>query len=189
MTTKLAADTIWDPIIQQGVYRRLLEATSYPGNVLGIDESPAWLAALAALLDAHCTLADPDSLLSGEQRAFLAARIAPLPEAEFVLVDAARDADNQFTPRRGELISPEFGATIILVGGQLAQGRDQLVLRGPGIKDRTTLKLEGFRASWFEAREHLNAEFPLGVDFILCTQTDLVCLPRTTIIEERTWDM
>lgn len=95
--------------------------------------------------------------------------------------------------RIGTLLEPEKSATLILVVNALSgdSGRGlQLVLHGPGIRDRRTLKVEGLDPIWLRLRAERNREYPTGCDFIFIGKDgNLVALPRTTIIEsgEASW--
>ena len=61
----------------------------------------------------------------------------------------------------------------------------QLVVEGPGIEQTENAELDGSE-NWLEERAEAVKEYPLGVDLILIDQnSNLMCLPRTTIIYER----
>lgn len=173
----------WRPESQQRTYRHLLEAMSYPGHVALLDdvEDPAFVSVLATLCDHAISLHDRDSLLTPATRAFLRTRTAGASEADFVLCNAALEP-GEIAPRLGALEHPEEGATLVLVSAQVGNGPLVLVLTGPGIDGEAQLKLTGVHPAWLQRRNAWNANFPQGVDLILCDRTRVAALPRTTQI-------
>ena len=60
-----------------------------------------------------------------------------------------------------------------------------LTLEGPGIANTENVEIAGSEY-WMDARAEANKEYPLGVDMILIDrQSNIMCLPRTTIIHDR----
>jgi alpha-D-ribose 1-methylphosphonate 5-triphosphate synthase subunit PhnH len=58
-------------------------------------------------------------------------------------------------------------------------------LTGPGIQDACTLSVQGLSKAWIVERAKLNAEYPLGIDMVLFTESgQLTALPRTTMMRE-----
>jgi alpha-D-ribose 1-methylphosphonate 5-triphosphate synthase subunit PhnH len=177
--TKL--DEIWTPSVHQAVYRRLLNALSYPGEVVDMGERAA-LSVLATLCDDATTLADPSGLLDRTIRDFLRCPDAPPERADFVLMSATQPPAPGFTPRLGELENPELGATLLLVGESVRRGQLKLLLKGPGVATQTELSVGGFHPAWFQRRAEWVENFPLGVDLILCDAKCVAALPRTTAL-------
>ncbi|MFT5631946.1 MAG: alpha-D-ribose 1-methylphosphonate 5-triphosphate synthase subunit PhnH [Gammaproteobacteria bacterium] len=68
---------------------------------------------------------------------------------------------------------PDKSATVIVERQNLS--KDGAVLRGPGIREKTTLSLPD--SPTFETNKAL---FPLGLDFIFTCDDRLAALPRTT---------
>lgn len=176
---------VWQPRMQQQLFRGLLEAFSYPGRIaVCIDQGiPAWLAVLAALVDGETTAADPQQLLSDAWWPKLEARRAAPEQAAFVLLDGSRA--QELRPRLGTLEAPEAGATLLLrveslhgeTGGEL-----NLRLSGPGIRQQVALSVSGLHPAWISARNAWVANFPLGIEMVLCDENRFVALPRTTRI-------
>jgi phosphonate C-P lyase system protein PhnH len=57
-------------------------------------------------------------------------------------------------------------------------------LRGPGIERTQALRVSGLPAGFWDQLRVNQRHFPLGVDVILCCDTSLCGLPRTTRIED-----
>jgi alpha-D-ribose 1-methylphosphonate 5-triphosphate synthase subunit PhnH len=172
---------IWAPKAQQAIYRHLLSAFAYPGEVTEFGGDRPWQAVLATLCDDGATLADPDGLIDTSTRGFLRCRDAGPQDADFVLMRAA-EAPAAFKPRLGDLENPELGATLILVGEDLQAGPLRMLLSGPGIESERELRVTGFHPGWLRRREEWNENFPIGVDVILSDARGVVALPRTTTV-------
>mgnify|MGYP006275086217 CR=1 FL=1 len=200
-------DTVHD--VQQA-YRRLVTATSFPGRIVDIG-------AEAAKVDLDSDLPRPFLLLAimlldaevgffiASERADTHARLlsqltysrtSPAEGAAFLFLAqdawAAAPAAIDRAPV-GTLVDPHRGATIVLEVADLrsppvASGdTHSLVLTGPGIETDTTILVDG-PDGWVEARARKNAEFPLGIDFILVTaEGRMASLPRTTQLEVSEW--
>jgi alpha-D-ribose 1-methylphosphonate 5-triphosphate synthase subunit PhnH len=174
-------DAIWAPKAQQAVYRKLLAAFSYPGEIADFGAGCTWQAVLATLCDDAATLADPGGILDASTRAFLRCGQAAPAEADFVLLRAT-EPPAELTPRLGDLENPEHGATVVLVGEDLRAGPLRIVLTGAGVETERELRVTGFHPGWLRRREEWNENFPMGVDLILCDARSIVALPRTTAV-------
>ncbi|WP_275096167.1 phosphonate C-P lyase system protein PhnH [Sedimenticola hydrogenitrophicus] len=173
----------WEPLTQQFVFRRLLEAFSYPGRVASVartDAAPVLSLLLATLVDAEIALADPQGLIGADDWRRLGARRAAPEKAHFIV--ARGDLAPAFEPSLGTLESPERGATVVLQVESLGVGAP-LSLSGPGIDGAATLAVGGLDPTWLARRAAWNSAFPLGVDVILVDGTRLAALPRTTRIK------
>lgn len=184
----LTLDAVWQDRTHQRVYRMLLEACSFPGRVVDLAETlegrPAELAVLSTLLDASVTFCDADGRVDPCDLARLESPPAGADAADFLLF-AADAPPPEFTPRRGDVYRPHAGATVLLRCGALGTGRTGLTLRGPGIERTRRLALAGCDPAWFARREEWNADYPMGVDVVLCDATRIAALPRTTRVEVR----
>jgi alpha-D-ribose 1-methylphosphonate 5-triphosphate synthase subunit PhnH len=194
----------------QQAYRRLVTATSFPGRIVDIG-------AEAAKVDLDSDLPRPFLLLAimlldAEVGSFIASeradrharllsqltysRTAPAEGAAFLfLAQGAWAAAPAAIDRAsvGTLVDPHRGATIVLEVRDLGSppvgsgNTHSLVLTGPGIETATTILVDG-PDGWVEARARKNAEFPLGIDFILVTaEGRMASLPRTTQLEVSEW--
>ena len=182
----LTLDPIWTPLPQQRIYRALLRAFAYPGEVVALaghtGAEPAWVGVLAALLDATTPLHDHARWLDERLWRMLGVRSVGLAEAAFVLADGGRAPDADFAPPTGTLLTPEHGATLILTVATLGSGPLNLVLRGPGVDGTRRLAVAGLDHAWLTRRAEWNSDFPLGVDLILADREQVAAIPRTAII-------
>ncbi|MDP4029050.1 MAG: phosphonate C-P lyase system protein PhnH [Gallionella sp.] len=183
--TAINAADIWLPQMQQQLFRGLLNAYSYPGRITICAEqnTPAWLAILTALVDGETTLADPQQLLSEAWWPKLEARRAPPERAAFILLDGSLAPE--LLPNLGTLEAPETGATLLLRVESLHSnetGDVRLHLSGPGIRQRVAISVNGLHPAWITSRNDWVANFPLGVEMVLCDAHRFVALPRTTKI-------
>lgn len=174
--------TSWHPHRQQQAFRHLINAFSYPGQVINIadDDTSALTVVLATLVDGECTLADPDCLVEPGLKIRLGAQAATVEKADFVVAKGA--APLALTPRCGTLDDPHLGATVLLLVDALGKGSG-LHLTGPGIRDSQHLAVTGVDPRWWQQRAEWNALFPLGVDLILLSAHGVVAVPRTTRIQ------
>jgi len=177
---------IWQPVLQQQVFRELLDGFSYPGSlkVCSDNDTTACLAILISLVDKETTLADPHQLLNAGLWPRLETRTCVAEKAAFILADGAQSPD--FQPCVGLLEAPESGATIVLrVASLLPEAKCgvSLILSGPGIETSTTVNIEGLDPGWISAREDWVSTFPLGVELVVCDEHRFVAIPRTTRIE------
>lgn len=173
-----------DPPIQSAhVFRSLMEAMARPGTIhhIGGAEPPAPLsrAAGAVLL----TLCDTETpiYLAGEAdcdavRAWLAFHTgAPLVGPSYCMFALGRW--QALVPLSAYPIGtpdyPDRSATLIVDGTELAASG--ATLTGPGIKDTASLALPDVGAV-----QANTALFPLGLDFIFTSGSQLAALPRTT---------
>ena len=180
-----------DPVFgaQEG-FSALMNAMARPGRIQAcavLHDLPAGLepAAAAALL----TLGDAETPLwtdaEGEARDWIAfhtgAPFVDLAQAQFGL--ATRGIPKLSALHQGSDETPQDSATLIL---QIASLDDTTGWRltGPGIEHEHRLAVTGlpgdFAAQWAANR----AQFPRGVDLILCAGSRLAALPRTTRIAE-----
>lgn len=174
---------IWQPAMQQQLFRGLLDAFSYPGRIATCANrnTPAWLALLATLVDGETTLADPQQLLDETWWPKLEALRAPPERAAFILLDGRNAPVLQ--PNLGTLEAPEAGATILIRIDSLRRdttGDVNLFLTGPGIQRPVSIGVDGLHPAWIKARNDWVANFPLGVEMVLCDTQSFVALPRST---------
>jgi alpha-D-ribose 1-methylphosphonate 5-triphosphate synthase subunit PhnH len=181
----LELSAIWTPAVQQQLFRALLNAMARPGslekNVRFAEGGPSGLPVLAMLVDGEVSLADPHQLLQKSDWPLLQSAEKPADTADYVL--CAGDRTPEFVPKLGTLTSPEQSATLVISVGNLNAGPTRLKLKGPGIAETTSLDIDGLDRSWIRARQDWVDEFPLGVDLILVSETQLAAIPRTTKVE------
>ncbi|HEY0817140.1 MAG TPA: phosphonate C-P lyase system protein PhnH [Rhizobacter sp.] len=177
----------------QAVFRAVLDALSRPGRLQTLDASdglqaPAPLSrGLAALL---LTLLDAETSLHldgplGSDAAWMYARFhtgvqaAAREAAEFVAVRAAEASLDGLCLGTDE--APQHGATLIVDTPSLAG--QSLVLSGPGIEHTQRIGLCGLSPTFWQQRIAQQAHFPRGVDLLLVCGSQLLAIPRSTLIE------
>lgn len=176
----------------QQVYRQLVNATSRPGHVEIISEevknytdfSDAALLTAMTLFDNEISFYSTDKTMRKELKVLTGG----LPNKDYSTADflVTREADlkaEYFNDvMKGILISPEKSATLLIDTVHIDQGQFYR-LSGPGIKESTELQLS-LSKGWFELRNEVCKEFPLGIDLILTDkENNTVVIPRTTTVE------
>ncbi len=180
-------ESIWEPVNQQRIFRKLMDIMTRPGEIKDLAEfvldSTAARGVLATLLDAEVSLSDHDQQLPVSDWPLLQANSNNSENADYIFCSGSSTPD--FEPRLGTLPSPDLSATIIINIKNLSRGSDPgcLQLSGPGIKTKSMINIEGLSPVWLEKRESWICNFPLGVDMILVDQTQIVAIPRTTKVE------
>lgn len=185
------ADPVFDT---QAVFRAVMDAMAQPGLLQTMARPLTPPAALGAAQGAIAlTLCDHDVGV------WLSAGLAKTPVGAWIgfhtgarLVDEKSDCQFAFleagTTRLtfnafalGSQDYPDRSTTLVLELPSLTGGQE-LVLRGPGIKEQTVIAPrglpEGFLLQWQENHQ----QFPRGIDLILTAGCDLVCLPRSCSI-------
>jgi len=190
------------------VYRKLVRAFSYPGELVDIcanrlitdyEQGFQWGLQLlgVTLLDKEVkTYFDKgEDFLQIHQRTFCDQ--SPPEEADFLFFTDAQNLDHGRESlqkaQRGSLIDPHKGATAIIhcpdlnLYTQIASensGTSILEMKGPGIKTTQQLIIPMDKLHqlwWIDIREDLCSEFPMGIDLILFdNQCHVIAIPRTT---------
>jgi alpha-D-ribose 1-methylphosphonate 5-triphosphate synthase subunit PhnH len=185
-----------DPLLgSQSVFRALMDALAQPGVVRPISvfvqpPSPLTIELAAVAL----TLADHDSPVWLDARLRNTGPVldwlrfhtgAPLDtdpaSAAFAFADGAQVLPQLSDFAQGTDEYPDRSTTLVIeVEG--FQGGARLTLRGPGIKDETSIAPsglpQGFVSQWNENR----ALFPRGIDVVLVAAGHVLGIPRTTRI-------
>ncbi|MDA3806415.1 MAG: phosphonate C-P lyase system protein PhnH [Thiomicrorhabdus sp.] len=178
---------IWLADTQQALFKSLMQVLSRPGRLDNwaewLENSPAYLAVLATLLDGEVSLADVSGLLTESNWPLLQAHKSAVEQANYILCDATKAPT--FLPKLGTLSSPDFAATLILKVSSLdkMQGNIRLKLTGPGVNGETEICVSGIDQAWLDQRNEWCSAFPLGIDCILVDDTQILGLPRTTKVE------
>jgi alpha-D-ribose 1-methylphosphonate 5-triphosphate synthase subunit PhnH len=109
----------------------------------------------------------------------------PVAVAEFIIANACEQLPQITAARRGSLLSPEQGSTLILMVERLAESGPglRLSLTGPGVNGRARLAVAGLQPLNLEYVSGLNQEYPLGVDlFLVDAAGNLAAVPRSTAL-------
>ena len=181
-----------DPVADaQACFRAVLTAMSRPGTPQRITAElaappPLGIAAAAVLLtlvDVDTTLHLPTPGADAADWVRFHCGTDPSPnmaDAAFLFAETLPDLA---TLAQGSDEAPQESATLILQVASLTAGA-RFTLRGPGLQAPTPLAVTGlppdFAARW--AANH--AQFPRGIDLILCAGDTLVALPRSLSLGE-----
>jgi alpha-D-ribose 1-methylphosphonate 5-triphosphate synthase subunit PhnH len=185
--TSLLLEPVWTAAAQARLYRAVLAAHAFPGEVVDcrawLGGRPAAVGVLAALADGAVTLADLHGLLDPRDLGLIAAAMAPVSAAAFVVASGATAPSEDLRLEKGEILAPERGATLILVCQAVGEGALRLALSGPGIDGSARLAVAGLDPAWMALRATHNRRPPLGIDLVLCDGARVAALPRTTAVE------
>jgi alpha-D-ribose 1-methylphosphonate 5-triphosphate synthase subunit PhnH len=185
------------PVLQsQTVFRAIMDALANPGNVQNLvapqSASVHFKAELASTL---LTLTDHDTPIWLDQRLrepsvrefvgfHTGAPIVQEPDkATFAFATSAAGLPRLDQFNLGTQEYPDRSTTIVLAVEALSGG-NQMVIRGPGIKDQGHIDPVGlpedFTEQWAANREL----FPRGIDLLLVADGRVMGLPRSTRIAE-----
>ncbi|TCS64287.1 phosphonate C-P lyase system protein PhnH [Varunaivibrio sulfuroxidans] len=181
----------------QRVFRSVLEAMSHPGRVVDFDDLPepplplypSSAAICLGLADFETPLWIDDAIAASAQtvnhlKFHCACPITTVPGAARIALhaDSLSCADlARFC--RGTDVRPEISTTVIVQVESFEEGRGKR-LDGPGIDGARRLSVGGVPERFWSSLRENNAQFPRGVDVILCVRSAIVCLPRTTRVED-----
>lgn len=178
----LTLDPQWEPMVQQQVFKQVLLAISYVGEIYNLPEEinpdQTVIAVLGALCDESCIYSDPHGLIQKSDEPFLGGHPVAPDNAQFVMADS-RQAPN-LSVKTGNIYRPEDSATVILRVSKWGPGVDQWFLSGPGISDIMTIETNQDLSNWVRWRNSV-VKYPCGVDLIICGQGKVMGLPRTTV--------
>ena len=187
----------------QQTFRGVLDAMTRPGRVQRIAASAlagvegpgigvGMCAVLLTLLDGECSVhvdaALPHAALSPYLRFHTGVRFGTARSgSDFVVVAAPSTRASLWTElRNGSDESPQHGATLIVEVPELnaaSVSALRLHLRGPGIENVQTLSVGGPGVAFWRARMAMEAEFPRGIDLLLCCADRIAAVPRSTQVE------
>ncbi|MCR6673434.1 phosphonate C-P lyase system protein PhnH [Devosia ginsengisoli] len=187
-----------EPVRQaQSSFRAIMDALANPGTIRKFaDLAPAHGPLTGELVSTLLTLSDQDTSiwLSDELRqtagveGFVAFHtgapmVSETGHAVLAFAGSANELPDFDAFNLGTQEYPDRSTTIVL-GVTALEGGDELVIRGPGIRDHLNISPiglpEGFVAQWAANREL----FPRGVDLLLVADGAVLALPRSTRIAE-----
>jgi alpha-D-ribose 1-methylphosphonate 5-triphosphate synthase subunit PhnH len=185
-----------DPVLEsQDVFRKILEAMAHPGRSIGLDVDlqaprPFHQAAAAICL----TLLDFETSLWTDLAAASDAvhwlkfhcgcpSVSSPSAAAFAFISNGNSLPSldRFSVGRDEY--PEKSATLIIQVEDFVSGETR-DLRGPGIESVEHLSVQGLSKEFWPFWRINHGLFPLGVDLLLTSGSEMVALPRTTEIGE-----
>lgn len=186
----------------QSAYRKVLFSMSRPGVIsnLGSEAAkveltapcyPGTLLLALMLLDTEVSfkVVSPQEISLNRLFSQLTyAKAIKCQEADFIFVLADADGQNLedalAAAKPGILTDPHRSATVIVEAYEIASGQG-LALSGPGIEKEHLVEIKT-SGQWLKKREEQVKEYPLGIDIIfLDANGQVICIPRTTTIEER----
>ncbi len=185
----------------QKIFRILLDAFARPGRIkqgCELNIAPPWgggkfaFGVLFSLLDleAGFSVCCFDERVKREVEEYVVlntgSNLLPSNIADFIL--ALDSSLNIKKVKRGTLEYPDHGSTVIRVVEELGENLEgsslDLVLTGPGIKDKARVSVKGIEAREVEKMIEVNRKFPLGIDFLFVDGRDrVVAIPRSVRIE------
>jgi alpha-D-ribose 1-methylphosphonate 5-triphosphate synthase subunit PhnH len=176
----------------QAVFRAVLQALARPGRIYqlpAVREFPRadaryGYAILAALADGEVSIC-----LTGASEAECAfaslgtgARLSRVGEADYALA-LEDDPTVPISLTRGELETPEDGATLVALVRRIGADGLALSCAGPGVRSSTRLRVAGLSSETMAARNVACSAYPLGIDLILVDVDGRVAgIPRTTTV-------
>ena len=188
-----------DPVLHsQSVFRSVLDAMANPGRVISLNTSlPATHTALPqGLAMILLTLADYetpvfldhgfDTELCRQWIVFHtgAALATDSKQSRFAVLST----ENALLPLDafdlGDARYPDRSCTLLIACPSLTGGPD-ITLTGPGIETTRTIAPQGLSESFCTHLQDNHSLFPLGVDIILCAETEILALPRTTLCRRK----
>lgn len=180
----------------QSAFRAIMNATARPGTLADLSAAPAPPEGLGRAAGAVAlTLIDADTPLWLDPawrgtpietwlRFHCTCPLAPDPAAAaFALIADPAAMPPLAAFNQGDARYPDRAATLILQLPALAGG-PALSLQGPGIASRTPAAPEGLPSGFWDARADLVAHFQYGIDLMLCAQSHLLSIPRTTRVTD-----
>ena len=176
---------------EQRTFRRLLDAMARPGVIEQLEPHDqggihaAAVSLLEAVLDHEVTfvVCPAEAATTETILRTTGSRVAPLPEADYVLGSGQAIADALRDAKEGDPEFPDRGATVIATVGSVDSG-GSLVIRGPGIPGSRALAVDGFGPDLQALFAERNREVPLGIDLVLVAPDGrFACLPRYTRIQ------
>ena len=182
----------------QAVFRTSLNALSYPGRPLEMpldcalpgQGQGAAVALLLGLLDSDTTLWMSPSVLHSDATPWLRFHtgckvVEDVRTAQFIWVAYGDSLPQMSSLMLGSDAYPDQSATCIIETQGFDTDVTDLVLEGPGIDGKRTLKVLGLPDAFLEQWTNNQGIFPRGVDVFLTDATHTVGLPRTTRISRK----
>jgi alpha-D-ribose 1-methylphosphonate 5-triphosphate synthase subunit PhnH len=160
-------------------FRALMWSLSYPGRAHALED--ASLERIAqTLLDLEVSFYTPDERLESNLR-ITGAKHKGISEADYLFYSALTEHDifQLHTAKRGNSLYPDDSATVI-VNTNFSQG-PLVALSGPGIKRKQRLQA-AVPVTFWQVRNEAR-HYPLGWDVILCSESMVVGIPRSTQLE------
>lgn len=183
-----AYQLLWTPSHLQQVFGCLQAAFSRPGTLTRLEHPVGELAIhysiLACLVDHQVSMHDAGDHLPRAFKHLLACQEAGSKSADFLFYSGDQTPGSA-QHKVGRLSHPEMSSTLIVLVDDFnsVNANVRLTLSGPGIQASTQLTVAGLNVEWLQLRNQQCAAFPLGNDYIVCSEHALMALPRSTKLE------
>lgn len=193
-----------EALLNQANFRQLLNAISYPGKRVQLQNDAQLKLQLEVGLSRYSFLVPyllvdqevnfmslpQEEKLEQELNIYTNTMITnQLEKADYLLTKEnylnELQSFNDFNQLRiGVLEDPEKSATLLIeIESFIENNQLKVTMTGPGIKESLTTNLP-FTKEFWQWRAERNHEFPLGIDLFIFDQSGtLMAMPRTTAIE------
>ncbi len=181
----------------QSVFRTVMDCMARPGTIGTIAAAARPPQPLGAAVGAIAlTLCDHDTpvwltpqLAKSKLPGWLsfhagAAVTVEKQDARFAFVEKGAVVPGFGLFAQGTQEYPDRSSTLVIEIESFDGGRP-LVLTGPGIRDEAVIAPQGLPETFVALAGANRAMFPRGVDLILVAGDRILCLPRTTVINNR----
>ncbi len=182
--------------LTQSSFRQLTDCLARPGKINFLSDPgftpppglyPCSAVFLITLLDGETSL----SVFPGEDywieyiQLNTGAQFTHARKAEYILLNGREDVPDIADANRGDLLSPEKGATLLFQVDKIEElpstSSSRITLQGPGVNGVRNLYISGMATSFWTRLQHLNLEYPLGVDFfLLAADGRAIGIPRSS---------
>lgn len=180
----------------QAVFKKVLEAISYPGRIIQLSASidfpaPLNMASAAVFL----SLADfstpvwTDSPQSSEMASWLrfhcsADIVENSSDALFAVMANPASIPDLSAFNHGTNQRPDVSATLIIQTSGLGWKNGRKI-SGPGIQRTLGIRVDDIPETFWIQRKKMEKRFPAGLDIFFTCGNSLVALPRTTIVMDK----
>jgi alpha-D-ribose 1-methylphosphonate 5-triphosphate synthase subunit PhnH len=181
----------------QSAFRAILHAMAHPGRIETLSVEPdapegrdvGTAAVTLTLLDEDSTVWISESLREAAAQWLSFHCRCPIVESDALNVAFAVIASGDAYPALDTALlddpqRPDLSTTLILECAALTGG-PALRVTGPGIRGEAIIAPSGVGGNLWQQRNDLRSLLPLGVDIILTAGSQIMALPRTTLVEEQ----
>jgi alpha-D-ribose 1-methylphosphonate 5-triphosphate synthase subunit PhnH len=182
-----------DSVQSAQAFRSILQAMSKPGHAVNLAADPTAKSGLlpttSVLIQTLCDFQTPiwlhhelaqDSTIRSIKFHTGAPLTSNPAEAAFAVLSATQKLPPLSAFAQGTHEYPDRSTTLIIeVEGFTPQG---VALTGPGLKDVSHFGVQGLDVDFWQQLIANNRQYPLGVDVIFASPTQIACCPRSTTI-------
>lgn len=182
----------------QQSFKTIMNAMAQPGTIFDAPHklnnagalNPVAAMVALTLCDTETLIFLDDAVNTAETRQFLAfhtgAAITSDPQkGQFAFLSSAKTLEGDHNFNMGTHEYPDQSTTVIICVDDLANLAG-IKLSGPGIETQRAFASTSLRYAFWQQAQANNSEYPLGIDHIFVTETQLAALPRSTKISLNT---